>query len=189
MIELIEKLGYDVETTTKFISEHNQNILYNWTTGFETFLLLLAIIVGYIIYKKVGDEIISGFLFMLLLFSCFSMYKLVPDYVFRPMLTEEKQIVQKEYKDIKNNDIDTSKYEIRISKDRKYLILDNKGNDIKFTYYPQKDNEGIKQPNDVLHVVGESDKEFLIDIQSFYTTEPKETKIIKVPKDIFKVTE
>lgn len=189
MIELVEKLGYDVETTTKFINEHNQKILHYWTTSLETFLLLVAIIVGYIIYKKVADEMISGFLFMLLLFSCFSMYKLVPDYVFRPMLTEEKQIVQKEYKDIKNNDIDTSKYEIRISKDRKYLILDNKGNDIKFTYYPQKDNEGIKQPNDVLHVVSESDKEFLIDIQSFYTTEPKETKIIKVPKDIFKVTE
>lgn len=189
MIELVEKLGYDVETTTKFISEHNQKILHYWTTSLETFLLLVAIIVGYIIYKKVADELMSGFLFMLLLGSCFFTYIIVPDQVFRPLLTEEKQILQKEYKDVKNKDIDTSKYEIRISKDRKYLILDNKGNDIKFTYYPQKDNEGIKQPNDVLHVVGESDKEFLIDIQSFYTTEPKETKIIKVPKDIFKVTE
>lgn len=29
MIELVEKLGYDVETTTKFIGEHNQKILHN----------------------------------------------------------------------------------------------------------------------------------------------------------------
>jgi len=107
MIELVEKLGYDVETQTKFISEHNQKILHYWTTGLETFLILIALIIGYFLYKKVNDEMIYGFLFMLLLFSCFSMYKIVPDYVFRPLLTEEKQIVQKEYKDIKNKDIDT----------------------------------------------------------------------------------
>lgn len=189
MIELVEKLGYDVETTTKFISEHNEKLLKYWTSGLETLLLLIAIIAGYFIYKKVTDEISCGYLFMLVVSFCFLVWVSVPYYVFRPMLTEEKQIVQKEYKDVKNKDIDTSKYEVRISKDRKYLILDNKGNDIKFTYYPQKNSEGIKQPNDILQVVGESDKEFLIDIQSFYTTEPKETKIIKIPKDTFKVTE
>lgn len=189
MIELVEKFGYDVETTTKFINEHNEKLLYYWTTGLETFLLLVALIVGYIIYKKVGDEMISGFLFMLLLFSCFSMYKLVPDYVFRPMLTEEKQIVQKEYKDIKNNDIDTSKYEIRLSTDRKYLVLDNKGNNIKFTYYAQKGSDGIIQPNNVLQVIGETDKEFLVDVKSFITPESSKTEIIKLPKDQFKVTE
>ena len=189
MIELVEKLGYDVETTTKFISEHNQKILHYWTTSLETFLLLIALILGYFIYKKVNDEIVYGFLFMLLLFSCFSMYKLVPDYVFRPMLTEEKQIVQKEYKDVKNKDIDTSKYEVRISKDRKYLVLDNKDNNIKFTYYIQKGSDGIIQPNNVLQVVGETDKEFLVDVKSFITPEYSKTEIIKVPKDQFKVTE
>ena len=189
MIELVEKLGYDVETTTKFISEHNQNILHYWTTSLETFLLLVAIIVGYFIYKKVNDEIVYGFLFMLLLFSCFSMYKIVPNYVFKPMLTEEKQIIQKEYKDVKNKDIDTSKYEIRLSKDRKYLILDNKDNNIKFTYYIQKGSDGIIQPNNVLQVVGETDKEFLIDVKSFIIPESSKTEIIKLPKNQFKVTE
>lgn len=189
MIELVEKLGYDVETTTKFISEHNQKILHYWTTGLETFLLLVAIIVGYIIYKKVADEIMSGFLFMLLLGSCFFTYIIALDQVFRPLLTEEKQIVQKEYKDVKNKDIDTSKYEVRISKDRKYLILDNKGNDIKFTYYPQKDNEGIKLSNDLLNIVDETDKEFLIEVQYYNAPNPVRTEVIKVPKDTFKVTE
>ena len=66
MIELVEKLGYDTETTTKFISDHNEKIYY-WTNGLEAFLLLVALIVGYIIYKKVADEMICGFLFMLLL--------------------------------------------------------------------------------------------------------------------------
>lgn len=189
MIELIEKLGYDVETTTKFISEHNQKILHYWTTSLETFLLLVAIIVGYFIYKKVADEIMSGFLFMLLLGSCFFIYLIIPDQVFRPMLTEEKQIVQKKYKDVKNKDIDTNKYEVRISKDRKYLILDNKGNDIKFTYYPQKDSEGIKLSNDLLNVVGETDKEFIVEVQYHNAPNPTRTEIIKVPKDSFKVTE
>lgn len=41
MIELVEKLGYDVETTTKFINEHNQKILHYWTTSLETFFLLV----------------------------------------------------------------------------------------------------------------------------------------------------
>lgn len=189
MIELVEKLGYDVETTTKFISEHNQKILHYWTTGLETFLILIALIIGYFLNKKVNDEIICGFLFMLLLFSCFSMYKIVPDYVFRPLLTEEKQIVQKEYKDIKNKDIDTNKYEIRLSKDKKYLVLDNKGNDIKFMYDVQKNGTGIKQPKDMLHVIDETDKEFLIEIQYYNAPEPVRTEIIKVPKDTFKVTE
>lgn len=189
MIELVEKLGYDVETTTKFINEHNQKILQYWTIGFGSLLVLFTLIIGYIIYKNVTDNFLSTLLFMMLSSFCLLLYTSIPTFVFKPLLTEEKQIVQKKYKDVKNKDIDTSKYEVRISKDRKYLILDNKSNDIKFTYYPQKDNEGIKQPNDILHVVGESDKEFLIDIQSFYTTEPKETKIIKVPKDSFKITE
>ena len=189
MLELVEKLGYDVETTTKFISEHNQKILHYWTTSLETFLLLVAIIVGYIIYKKVADELMSGFLFMLLLGSCFLAYLIVPDQVFRPLLTEEKQIIQKEYKDVKNKDIDTSKYEVRISKDRKYLVLDNKGNNIKFTYYIQKGSDGIIQPNNVLQVVGETDKEFLVDVKSFITPESSKTEIIKLPKDVFKVTE
>jgi hypothetical protein len=189
MIELVEKLGYDVETTTKFISEHNRNILHYWTTSLETFLLLVAIIVGYVIYKKVADELMSGFLFMLLLGSCFFIYIIVPNQVFKPLLTEEKQIIQKEYKAIKNKDIDTSKYEVRISKDRKYLILDDKGNNIKFTYYIQKGSDGITQPNNMLQVVGETDKEFLVDVKSFITPESSKTEIIKVPKDTFKVTE
>lgn len=117
------------------------------------------------------------------------MYKIVPDYVFRPLLTEEKQIVQKEYKDIKNKDIDTNKYEIRLSKDKKYLVLDNKGNDIKFMYDVQKNGTGIKQPKDMLHVIDETDKEFLIEIQYYNAPEPVRTEIIKVPKDTFKVTE
>ena len=189
MIELVEKLGYDVETTIKFINEHNEKTLYYWSISLYIFLLLVTIIIVYFIFKKTTDTVSSSLLLILITSSSLLLSYEVPDYVFRPMLTEEKQIVQKKYKDVKNKDIDTNKYEVRISKDRKYLILDNKGNDIKFTYYPQKDNEGIKQPNDILHVVGESDKEFLIDIQSFYTTEPKETKIIKIPKDTFKVTE
>lgn len=131
----------------------------------------------------------SGFLFMLLLGSCFFIYIIVPNQVFKPLLTEEKQIIQKEYKDIKNKDIDTSKYEVRISKDRKYLILDDKGNNIKFTYYIQKGSDGITQPNNVLQVVGETDKEFLVDVKSFITPESSKTEIIKVPKDTFKVTE
>ena len=33
-----------------------------------------------------------------------------------------------------NKDIDTSKYIIKFSDDRKYLVLDSRGNNIKFTY-------------------------------------------------------
>ena len=189
MIELVEKLGYDVETTTKFISDHNEKLLYYWTTAFETLLLLFAIIAGYFLYKKVIDDYMSFYLFMLLMSCCLFLWVVIPDNVFKPLLTEQKQIVKTEYKDVKNNDIDTNKYEVRLSKDRKYLILDNKGNNIKFTYYPQKDSEGIKQPNDILQVVGETDKEFLVDVKDFNNPHPERTTIIKVPKDTFKVTE
>lgn len=189
MIELVEKLGYDVETTTKFISEYNEKLLYYWTTGFETLLLLFVIIAGYFLYKKVIDNYMSFYLFMLLISFCLFLWVVIPDNVFKPLLTEQKQIVKTEYKDVKNKDIDTNKYEVRLSKDRKYLILDNKGNNIKFTYYPQKDSEGIKQPNDILQVVGETDKEFLVDVKSFITPESSKTEIIKLPKDQFKVTE
>ena len=133
MIELVEKLGYDTETTTKFISEHNEKILYYWTTGFETLLLLFTIIVGYFLHKKVIDDYMSFYLFMLLISFCLFLWVFIPDNIFRPLLTEQKQIVKTEYKDVKNKDIDTSKYEIRLSKDRKYLVLDNNGNNIKFT--------------------------------------------------------
>lgn len=189
MIELVEKFGYDVETTTKFISDHNEKLLYYWTTGLETFLLFVALIIGYLIYKKVSDEITSGFLFMLQIGSCFLLYNIIPDYVFKPILTEQKQIVQTKYKDLKNNDINPNKYEVKLSKDRKFLVLDNKGNNIKFSYKTQKDSEGIKQSNDLLYIVDETDKEFLIDVKSFNAPETKGTEVIKVPKDTFKVTE
>ena len=189
MIELVEKLGYDVETTTKFISDHNEKLLYYWTTAFETLLLLFAIIAGYFLYKKVIDDYMSFYLFMLLMSFCLFLWVVIPDNVFKPLLTEQKQIVKTEYKDVKNKDIDTSKYEIRLSKDRKYLVLDNNGNNIKFTYYIQKGSNGIIQPNNVLQVVGETDKEFLVDVKSFITPESSKTEIIKLPKDQFKVTE
>ena len=64
MIELVEKFGYDVETTTKFISDHNEKLLYYWTTAFETLLLLFAIIAGYFLYKKVIDDYMSFYLSM-----------------------------------------------------------------------------------------------------------------------------
>jgi hypothetical protein len=189
MIELVEKLGYDVESTIKFISEHNEKVLKYWTSGLKILLLLIAIIAGYFIYKKVTDDITSFFLFMILIMSCLLLYEIIPKYVFKPMLTEEKQTVQKKYKDVKNNDIDTSKYEVRFSKDRKYLVLDNKGNDIKFMYDAQKDGMGIKQPKDMLHVVDETDKEYLVEAQYFNAPEPVRTEVVKVPKDTFKVTE
>lgn len=189
MIELVEKLGYDVESTIKFISEHNEKVLKYWTSGLETFLLLIAIIVGYFIYKKVSDGIICGYLFMLVITFCVLAWVSIPKYVFKPLLTEEKQIVKKEYKDVKNKDIDTSKYEIKFSKDKKYLVLNNKGNDIKFMYDAQKDGTGIKQPKDMLHVVDETDKEYLVEAQYFNAPEPVRTEVVKVPKDTFKVTE
>lgn len=101
MIELVEKLGYDVESTTKFISEHNEKVLKYWTSGLETFLLLIAIIVGYFIYKKVSDGIICGYLFMLVITFCVLAWVSIPKYVFKPLLTEEKQIVQKNIKTLR----------------------------------------------------------------------------------------
>ena len=52
MIELVEKLWYDVDTTVNYMSEHNEKILHYWTTGWETFLMLVFIILCYFIYKK-----------------------------------------------------------------------------------------------------------------------------------------
>lgn len=189
MIELVEKLGYDVNTTVNYISEHNEKVLWYWTIGWRVLLVLVGIVVGYFILKKIEDDIMHGFLFGALLVFCFLIWSLVPNGVFKPLLTEEKQTVQKKYKNVKNNDIDTSKYEVRFSKDRKYLMLDNKGNDIKFMYDVQKDGTGIKQPKDMLHVVDETDKEFLVEVQYFNAPEPVRTEVIKVPKDTFKVTE
>lgn len=183
------KLGYDVNTTVNYISEHNEKVLWYWTIGWRVLLVLVGIVVGYFILKKIEDDIMHGFLFGALLVFCFLIWSLVPNGVFKPLLTEEKQTVQKKYKNVKNNDIDTSKYEVRFSKDRKYLILDNKGNDIKFMYDVQKDGTGIKQPKDMLHVVDETDKEFLVEVQYFNAPEPVRTEVIKVPKDTFKVTE
>lgn len=189
MIELVEKLWYDVDTTVNYMSEHNEKILHYWTTGWETFLILVFIILCYFIYKKITDEVMFGLLFIILLGSSFLLYDIVPDKIFKPLLTEQKQTVQKKYKNVKNNDIDTSKYEIRLSKDRKYLVLDSKGNDIKFMYDAQKDGTGIKQSKDMLHVVDETDKEFLVEAQYFNAPEPVRIEVIKVPKDTFKVTE
>lgn len=189
MIELVENLGYDVNTTINYISEHNEKVLWYWTIGWRVLLVLIGIVVGYFILEKIEDDIMHGFLFGALLVFCFLIWSLVPNGVFKPLLTEEKQTVQKKYKNVKNNDIDTSKYEVRFSKDRKYLILDNKGNDIKFMYDVQKDGTGIKQPKDMLHVVDETDKEFLVEVQYFNAPEPVRTEVIKVPKDTFKVTE
>lgn len=48
---------------------------------------------------------------------------------------------------------------------------------------------GIKQPKDMLHIVDETDKEFLVEVQYFNAPEPVRTEVIKVPKDTFEVTE
>ena len=189
MIELVEKLGYDVNTTVNYISEHNEKVLWYWTVGWRVLLVLVGIVVGYFIYKKIEDDIMNFILSMVLLtFGCL-IWSIVPKGVFEPLLTEQKQEVQKAYKNVKNKDIDPSKYEIRLSKDRKYLVLDNKGNDIKFMYDAQKDGTGIKQPKDMLHVVDETDKEYLVEAQYFNAPEPVRTEVVKVPKDTFKVTE
>lgn len=189
MIELVEKLGYDVNTTINYISEHNEKVLWYWTIGWRVFLVLVLVIVGYFVQKKVTDDTMGFLLLMVIITFSLMLWWVVPNGVFKPLLTEEKQTVQKKYKNVKNNDIDTSKYEVRFSKDRKYLILDNKGNDIKFMYDVQKDGTGIKQPKDMLHVVDETDKEFLVEVQYFNAPEPVRTEVIKVPKDTFKVTE
>ena len=189
MIELVEKLGYDVNTTVNYISEHNEKVLWYWTIGWRVLLVLVGIVVGYFILKKIEDDIMYGLLFIALIAFCLLIWLLVPNGVFKPLLTEQKQEVQKAYKNVKNKDIDPSKYEIRLSKDRKYLVLDNKGNDIKFMYDAQKDGMGIKQPKDMLHIVDETDKEFLVEVQYFNAPEPVRTEVIKVPKDTFKVTE
>ena len=38
---------------------------------------------------------------------------------------------------------------------------------------------GIKQPKDILHVVDETDKEFLVEAQYFNAPEPVRTEVIK----------
>lgn len=189
MIELVEKVGYDVETTVKYISEHNERVLKYLTIGWYTLMSLIIIFVVFKLYKKAADDIMQWMLVMWLVGFYFLFGEVIPNYVFAPMLTEQKQTIQKQYKTVKNNDIDPSRYEVRLSKDRKYLVLDNKGNDIKFMYDVQKDGTGIKQPKDMLHVVDETDKEFLVEVQYFNAPEPVRTEVIKVPKDTFKVTE
>lgn len=88
MIELVEKLWYDVDTTVNYMSEHNEKILHYWTTGWETFLILVLIILCYFIYKKITDEVMFGLLFIILLGSSFLLYDIVPDKIFKPLLTE-----------------------------------------------------------------------------------------------------
>ena len=51
MIELVEKLGYDVNTTINYISEHNEKVLWYWTIGWRVLLVLVGIVVGYFILK------------------------------------------------------------------------------------------------------------------------------------------
>ena len=189
MIELVEKLGYDVDTTVRYISEHNEMVLWHWTIGWRVLLVLVLAIVGYFLYKKVTDDGMEFLLFMFIISLGLLLWGVVPNDVFKPLLTEQKQTIQKQYKTVKNNDIDPSKYEVRLSKDRKYLVLDSKGNDIKFMYDAQKDGTGIKQSKDMLHVVDETDKEFLVEGQYFNAPEPVRTEVVKVPKDTFKVTE
>ena len=116
MIELVEKLGYAVNTTVNYISEHNEKVLWYWTIGWRVLLVLVLAIVGYFIYKKVTDDIMGFLLLMVIITFSFLLWWVVPNGVFKPLLTEEKQTVQKKYKDVKNTDIDTSKYEIRLSK-------------------------------------------------------------------------
>lgn len=71
MIELVEKLGYDVNTTINYISEHNEKVLWYWTIGWRVLLVLIGIVVGYFILKKIEDDIMYGFLFSVLLVFCF----------------------------------------------------------------------------------------------------------------------
>lgn len=84
-----------------------------------------------------------------------------------------------------NKEIDTSKYTIKFSDDKKYLVLDTKGNDIKFTYKETSDSSETSIDSKILEVKDEVGDSYIVD----YVKSNGVHELATIPKDSFKVTE
>lgn len=185
MIELREYVSVDKESVVDYLSTFN-----NLKVHLIAFLLLLL---GYLVIKFLNkylkgigklqalDRYVGLFIVgVIYLYSVLFVLNLA-----EAKFTEHKTITTKATDVYVNKEIDTSKYTIKFSGDRKYLVLDTKGNDIKFTYKETLDSGETSLDSRILEVKGIVDDSYIVD----YVKSNGAHYLATIPKDSFKVSE
>lgn len=185
MIELREYVSVDKESVVDYLSTFN-----NFKVHLIAFLFLLL---GYLAIKFLNkylkrvrklqalDRYVGLFIVgIIYLYSVLFVLNLA-----EAKFTEHKTITTKATDVYVNKEIDTSKYTIKFSDDRKYLVLDTKGNDIKFTYKETSDSSETDINSRILEVKDVVGDSYIVD----YVKSNGVHELATIPKDSFKVSE
>lgn len=185
MIELREYVSVDKGLVVDYVSNFNK-----FKAHLMVFLLLLL---GYLVIKflnkylkkveklKVVDRYVSLFIVGLIyIYSALFVVNLA-----EAKFIEHKTVTTRATDVYVNKEIDISKYTINFSDDRKYLVLDTKGNDIKFTYKETSDSSETSIDSKILEVKDEVGDSYIVD----YVKSNGVHELATIPKDSFKVSE
>lgn len=185
MIELREYVSVDKGLVVDYMSNLNK-----FKAHLVMFLLLLL---GYLVIKflnkylkkveklKVTDRYVGLFIVGLIyIYSALFVVNLA-----EAKFIEHKTITTRATDVYVNKEIDTSKYIIKFSDDRKYLVLDSKGNNIKFTYKETSDSSETSIDSTILEVKDEVGDSYIVD----YVKSNGVHELATIPKDSFKVSE
>lgn len=185
MIELREYVSVDKGLVVDYVSNFNK-----FKAHLMVFLLLLL---GYLVIKflnkylkkveklKVTDRYVGLFIIGLIyIYSALFVVNLV-----EAKFIEHKTVTTRGTDVYVNKDIDTSKYIIKFSDDRKYLVLDSRGNNIKFTYKETPDSSETSINSKILEVRDEVGDSYIVD----YVKSNGVHELATIPKDSFKVSE
>lgn len=185
MIELREYVSVDKGLVVDYVSNFNK-----FKAHLMVFLLLLL---GYLVIKflnkylkkfeklKVVDRYICLFIVGLIyIYSALFVVNLA-----EAKFIEHKTVTTRGTDVYVNKEIDISKYTIKFSDNRKYLVLDTKGNDIKFTYKETPDSSETTINSKILEVRDEVGDSYIVD----YVKSNGVHDLATIPKDSFKVSE
>ena len=185
MIELREYVSVDKGLVVDYVSNFNK-----FKVHLMVFLLLLL---GYLVIKflnkclikvgklKVVDRYVCLFI-VGLIYICSALFVVN---LAEAKFIDHKTITTRATDVYVNKDIDTSKYIIKFSDDRKYLVLDSKGNNIKFTYKETSDSSETSIDSTILEVKDEVGDLYIVD----YVKSNGVHELATIPKDSFKVSE
>lgn len=185
MIELREYVSVDKGLVVDYVSNFNK-----FKAHLMVFLLLLL---GYLVIKflnkylirveklKVVDRYVCLFIVGLIYtYSALFVVNLADT-----KFIEHKTVTTRATDVYINKEVDISKYTIKFSDDRKYLVLDAKGNDIKFTYKETPDSSETTINSKVLEVKDEVGDSYIVD----YVKSNGVHELATIPKDSFNVSE
>lgn len=184
MIELREYVSVGKGLVVDYVSNFNK-----FKAHLMVFLLLLL---GYLVIKFLNKYLIKvGKLKVVDRYVCLFIVGLI--YIYSALFvvnladskfTEHKTITTRGTDVYVNKEIDTSKYTIKFSDDKKYLVLDAKGNNIKFTYKETPDSSETGINSNVLEVKDEIGDSYIVD----YVRSNGVHELVTIPKDSFKVS-